>query len=116
VNLFLVVLVVVLGAFVVLALIPVVIAVLRVARRSRLAKSSPVRRDEVVVLDKRTHVVTSGNGPTSQRYYVTFQLNDGRRLELEVTGPQSGLVVAGDRGTLEWQGPRYLGFARELLR
>jgi len=116
VNLFLVVLLVMLGVFVVLALVPAVVAILRVARRWSLAKASPVRRDEVVALDKRTHVVSGGNGPSSQRYYVTFQLNDGRRVELEVTGPQSGMIVAGDRGTLEWQGPRYLGFARELLR
>jgi len=54
--------------------------------------------------------------PSDQRYYVTFEFTSGSRLELDVPEPESGMLVVGDQGTLAWQGPRYLGFAREILR
>ena len=53
---------------------------------------------------------------TSQRYFVTFQFPDGNRLELAVSGPESGMLTPGDRGILEWQGAQFAGFARQILR
>lgn len=46
-------------------------------------------------------------------YYVTFEVESGDRMELCVTGTESGLLVVGDRGRLTFQGTRYLGFERE---
>lgn len=45
-------------------------------------------------------------------YYVTFQVDSGDRMELMVTGSEYGMLVAGDRGMLSFQGTRYLGFER----
>lgn len=46
------------------------------------------------------------------RYYVTFQVESGDRMELQLQGHEFGLLVEGDRGKLTFQGTRYLGFER----
>lgn len=101
-------------SFLVVLAIPVVIAVLRVARRWSIEKRSPLTKAEARIVDKRTDL--TGGRPEAQTYYVTFEFPTGQRLELEVPGRESGVLVTGDQGTLAWQGPRYLGFAREVLR
>ena len=46
----------------------------------------------------------------STRYYVTFEVESGDRMELEVTGSEYGMLAEGDYGKLSFQGTRYLGF------
>lgn len=48
----------------------------------------------------------------STTYYVTFEVESGDRMELEMDGSEYGLLVEGDRGSLTFQGTRYLGFER----
>ncbi len=43
---------------------------------------------------------------------VTFELENGTRLELGVKDPEYGMLAEGDRGRLSYQGTRYLGFER----
>lgn len=49
---------------------------------------------------------------TSTSYYVTFQVESGDRMELQVQGAEYGMLVQGDYGKLSFQGTRYLGFER----
>lgn len=49
---------------------------------------------------------------TSTSYYVTFEVESGSRMELQVDGSQYGLIAEGDSGKLTFQGTRYLGFQR----
>lgn len=49
---------------------------------------------------------------TSTTYYVTFEVESGDRMELEMDGSEYGLLVEGDRGSLTFQGTRYQGFER----
>ena len=49
---------------------------------------------------------------TSTRYYVTFQVESGDRMEFSVSGREYGLLVEGDTGRLTFQGTRYLGFTQ----
>lgn len=51
---------------------------------------------------------------TSTTYYVTFELEDGKRLEFHVKGRVYGLLAEGDCGTLSYQGTRYLNFERNI--
>ena len=44
------------------------------------------------------------------RYFVTFELENGRRVELGVKDPEYGVLAEGDQGLLSFQGTRYLGF------
>ncbi len=49
---------------------------------------------------------------TYTRYFVTFELESGKRLEFSVKDPEFGMLAEGDRGRLSYQGTRYLGFER----
>ena len=49
---------------------------------------------------------------THTQYFVTFELENGKRLELGVKDPEYGMLAEGDLGRLSWQGTRYLGFER----
>jgi hypothetical protein len=51
---------------------------------------------------------------TSTWNYVTFQVESGDRMELQVDGSEYGMLVEGDQGRLTFQGTRYLGFERRL--
>lgn len=50
---------------------------------------------------------------TSTRYYVTFQVESGDRMEFSVTGLEYGMLAEGDIGKLTFQGTRYLSFERD---
>ena len=50
---------------------------------------------------------------TSTTYYVTFQVESGDRMELQVDGTEYGMLIEGDRGELSFQGTRYLSFERK---
>ena len=99
-----------------LVVVPLVLPVVAALRRASRVANSPRLQAEATVINKRTEVVASSRGEAGQRYYATFQFPDGERLELMVSGLQSGMLAVGDQGTLDWQGTRYLGFAREILR
>ena len=49
---------------------------------------------------------------TSTTYFVTFEVESGDRMELQLEGSEYGLMVVGDKGKLSFQGTRYLGFER----
>ncbi len=83
---------------------------------------SPRLTVEATVVTKRAQVSrhhhTGGTAgqvhhtTASTSYYATFQVESGDRMELEVSGPEYGQLVEGDRGKLSFQGTRYLGFNR----
>ena len=80
---------------------------------------APVLTVEAEVVAKRTAV---GHHATARHeshihqtytvYYVTFQVESGDRMELQVDGPEYGMLVEGDRGKLTFQGTRYQEFRR----
>lgn len=70
---------------------------------------------DAVVVSKRTQVRGGGNNShTSTRYFVTFQVESGDRIELIVDGTEYGMLAEGDFGELIFQGTRYHGFTRKL--
>lgn len=50
---------------------------------------------------------------SSSTYYVTFQVESGDRMEFAVSGNEYGMLVEGDKGSLTFQGTRYLSFLRD---
>ncbi len=58
------------------------------------------------------HMDTDYSYRHSSTYFVTFEVESGDRMELLLDGADYGLLVEGDRGTLHFQGSRYLGFDR----
>lgn len=86
---------------------------------------SPRLTVSAVVVTKRTEVshMTHANAgdPTgahgfhttsSSRYFVTFEVESGDRMEFSVDGAEYGMLAEGDRGHLSFQGTRYLSFER----
>lgn len=74
--------------------------------------NSPRLTVEAKVISKRTAVSHHHNSMSSTRYYVTFQVDSGDRMELHVTGLEYGMLAEGDEGKLSFQGTRYLSFER----
>lgn len=110
--LFLVMFTVVLGMFVVTAL--------RGLKQWNTNNHSPRLTVPARVVNKRTQVGhhhsgtdVHDHGHSYTHYYVTFEVESGDRMELQVTGQESGMLVEGDRGQLTFQGTRYLGFVRQ---
>lgn len=111
--------------FIAVALIVLVVGIIVVVNVARVfamaardaspRASGPSRSAEALVVDKRSQF-SGDDTSTRQQYFVTFQLNDGNRVELEVPATESGILVVGDQGTLDWQGSRYLGFTRQIMR
>ncbi|QDO88548.1 DUF2500 domain-containing protein [Ornithinimicrobium ciconiae] len=79
-------------------------------RRSN--ESEPVLAFPARVIGKRDSV-SGGNNSTRTHYYVTFERLDLQRLELEVEGPEFGMLAVGDTGRLTHQGSWYQGFVRD---
>lgn len=83
--------------------------------------NSPRLTVPVTVVSKRTDVTHHHHGGTnahhhhhtSTTYYVTFQVESGDRMEFYVDGYEYGMLVEGDKGMLNFQGTRYLGFERQ---
>lgn len=83
--------------------------------------NSPKLTVSATIVAKRTNVTHhhhNGAGGhhhhhTSTTYYVTFQVDSGDRMELQVDGTEYGMLIEGDRGELSFQGTRYLSFERK---
>lgn len=100
--------------FLVLAVFAVT-AVRGLAQWSR-NNASPLLTVPARVVAKRTRVGHSGTHNsgyhTYTRYYATFQVESGDRMELNLPGEEYGLLAEGDEGMLSFQGTRYKGFER----
>ncbi|QAY65513.1 DUF2500 domain-containing protein [Paenibacillus protaetiae] len=67
------------------------------------------------VVSKRTEVRGDhDNFRANTNYYVTFELYNGTRVELPVSGPDFGVMVEGDYGTVTYQGTRFKQFTRQI--
>jgi len=111
---FTLVFVLVIGTFIVIAV--------KGIRQWNKNNQSPRLTVPVTIVAKRTdvsHHHHHGHGGAdmhhtthSTSYYVTFQVESGDRMELQMSGHEFGMLIEGDRGRLTFQGTRYLGFER----
>lgn len=86
-------------------------------RRYYVNSRQPVLIVHSTIVSKRTDVshrhdaeLTVNRSDT--RYYVTFEVESGERLEFLLKGPEYGQCSEGDEGNLKFQGTRYFGFER----
>lgn len=81
-------------------------------------ENSPRLTVEAKVVSKRSENYRRMSGKDNfhshsyTAYYVTFEVESGDRIELELRGHEYGLLLEGDKGKLTFQGTRYLGFER----
>lgn len=82
--------------------------------------NSPVLHVFATVVTKREEVLRHHNAGdmamshSSTRYYVTFEVESGDRMEFLVDGRWYGMLVERDFGTLKFQGTRFLDFERTV--
>lgn len=81
---------------------------------------SPRLTVDASLVSRRTEVIRHHHGgadhihhTTSTRYYATFEVESGDRMEFSVSGQEYGLLAEGDEGRLTFQGTRFLGFERQ---
>ena len=82
---------------------------------------SPRLTVPAAVVSKRTnvssHMNNAGSGmhhtSRSTSYYITFEVESGDRMELQMNGSEFGMLAEGDVGMLTFQGTRYLGCERD---
>jgi len=79
--------------------------------------SSPMLSVPARIVSKRNEVRQQTDEGNSSRtittYYLTFELPGGSRMEFKVNGHEYGMSAEGDKGSLTYQGTRYLGFQRQ---
>lgn len=74
--------------------------------------NSPKLNVNAKVVAKRTAVRGGGETRAYSDYFVTFEVESGDRIELEVKDTEFGMLVEKDNGELAFQGSRYLSFIR----
>lgn len=87
--------------------------------RKKQDDASPRLSVSALVVSRRTEFLRSsgttdltlGSGRT--KYFVTFEVESGDRMEFQVEGTQYGMMIEGDRGQLSFQGKRFLAFTRQ---
>lgn len=95
----------------------VIIQAVRGIRQWHTNNQSPRLSVAARVVSKRTqthHHHHDNHMHTSTNYYVTFEFESGDRMEFPVRGSDYGMMAEGDRGTLFFQGTRFLDFTRKI--
>jgi len=78
-------------------------------------ENSPVLTLSATIVDMRRkthHHHSSGHHHHSHSYHVTFETQEGERMELRVKRHVYNELTVGDTGALTHQGTRFLGFER----
>ena len=74
---------------------------------------SPRLTVDVMVVGRRNHRSSGGhNHMAHTSYYITFQVESGDRMELQIPVNEYGYIIEGDRGKLTFQGTRFISFER----
>jgi len=63
-------------------------------------------------LDVSHHHHNNGGSTSSTRYFATFQVESGDRIEFVLNGSEYAMLAEQDKGKLRFQGSRYLEFNR----
>ena len=71
-------------------------------------KTSPKTKVITRIVSKRLY-----SGKSFTTYYVTFEKNNGDRVELKISDEMYGMLAEGDVGTLTYQGSAFIKFDRK---
>jgi hypothetical protein len=88
-------------------------------REGRRSRRHPVLTVEAKIVAKRQHVSRTypadddSHQPIDTKYYATFEVESGDRLEFRLTAEEYAMLAEGDVGKLTFQGKRYCAFVRE---
>lgn len=85
-------------------------------------KRKPIIPVNAKIVSRRTEVYSHNHHDANNHmhhssrtnYYVTFEFDNGERMEFEVADSKYGYLVEGDRGILSFQGNLFVDFKRNL--
>lgn len=92
-------------------------SIVKSLRQKRQNDQSPILTVDVIIIDKYTDVHShrhDNHRHYNTTFYVTFEVESGDRLVLEVNEQDYGYLIVNDKGKLTFQGTRYLGFERVI--
>jgi hypothetical protein len=93
----------------------ILVAVIRSVTRSVKNQNAPILTVDARIVAKRSETGGGMNDtPAWTRYFATFEVASGDRLEFRVSGEESGMLAEGDEGKVTFQGTRYISFVRRL--
>jgi len=87
------------------------LSVISSAKKEYKNEKAIVQEKSATIVSKRSSV-SGGHYSTKTSYYATFEFEDKERIEISVSGQQSGLLTEGDTGVLNYQGTRFNSFTR----
>lgn len=99
----------------------IIVRIVKSARQSVKNNASPILNVEATLVAKRADVSGYNNAgvngaamasSTVTRYFATFEVASGDRLEFSVNAEEYGMLAERDVGQLTFQGTRYIGFER----
>jgi hypothetical protein len=102
----------------VIAFVGIFINILRGVKQWNYNNKQPQLTVPAKIVSKRTdihhhnHNDNHHTSHTTTSYFVTFEVESGDRIELNVQGHQYGQIIEGDKGKLTFQGTRFIGFDR----
>lgn len=87
----------------------------RSANNSRITIKAKIvgKRTSLYSAIKRSEEVIYNNSAEDSCYYITFQLEDGRREELRVPAKDYGIIMVGENGLLVTEETRFIEFKKD---
>lgn len=104
----------VIAGIILIIAISIIWAIAKGVNQWKYNNSQPILKLQAKIVSKRTNVSGSVSDDRTTTYYITFEVENGSRLEFVVNGHEYGLSAEGDVGKLTYQGTRYLGFERNV--
>lgn len=87
----------------------------RAANNSRITIKAKIvgKRTSLYSAIKRSEQVIYNNSAEDSCYYITFQLEDGRRDELRVPAKDYGIIMVGENGLLVTEETKFIEFKKD---
>lgn len=87
----------------------------RSANNSRITIKAKIvgKRTSLYSAIKRSEQVIYNNSAEDSCYYITFQLENGRRDELRVPAKDYGIIMVGENGLLVTEETRFIEFKKD---
>lgn len=87
----------------------------RAANNSRITIKAKIvgKRTSLYSAIKRSEQVIYNNSAEDSCYYITFQLEDGRRDELRVSAKDYGIIMVGENGLLVTEETKFIEFKKD---
>ncbi len=89
------------------------ISFVQMAKQHHHNQNSPELTVSAGLVSKREHTVHHHDSISHTYYYLTFEVESGDRIELQVEGETYGLLVEGDVGRLTFKGTEFIDFVRK---